>query len=217
MSERDQKLCVILGGGGHAAVLIDVINNSNAATIHAVLDADRSKWGRELQGVPILGGDNLLPELRALGVGYYAVGLGSTSDNRRRQRLYEFGLSHRLEPLTVEAVSALCSSHADIGQGSQLFPGSIVNAEATVGVNVIINTGAIVEHHCTIGDHVHVATGARLASTVKVDTGAHIGAGATVKQCISIGEGAVVGAGAVVVKDVRPHTVVTGVPAQPLS
>lgn len=205
--------CVVLGGGGHARVLIDTIQAIGSAKIIGVLDPDRSRWGQKLLGVPILGDDNLLPELLGHGVNSFVIGLGSTGNNRPRQRLFQFALSHHLEPLTVVHPHAIRSAWAKVGRGSQLFPGSIVNAGAVVGENVIINSGAIVEHDCVLADHVHVATGAKLASTVYVGEGAHIGAGATVKQCITIGANAIVGAGAVVVKNVAPETVVVGVPA----
>jgi UDP-perosamine 4-acetyltransferase len=207
---------VLLGGGGHASVLIDALQMSGIAVPHAVLDADRAKWGLRLLGIPIVGGDDFLPRMIDQGVRWFAVSLGSTGDNRHRQRLFDLGLEHHLEPLTIIHPSAMCSQHAGVGPGCQLLPGCIINAGARLGANVIVNSGAVVEHDCVLESHVHVATGAKLASGVTVGSGAHIGAGATVKQLISIGSRAVVGAGAVVVKDVPDDTVVTGVPARPL-
>jgi len=209
-------VCVILGSGGHARVLIDCLQLSGAAQIYGVLDPDRSRWGQNKLDVPIVGGDELLAEIKLRGVDCFAIGLGGTGDNRPRQKLFELAVSHGLQPLTIKHPTATASRWATIGEGSQLLPGSIVNAGATLGVNVIINSGAIVEHDCVIGSHVHIATGAQLASTVCVGDGAHIGAGATIRQGITIGEGAIVGAGAVVVKDVSPNTIVVGVPAHPL-
>jgi sugar O-acyltransferase (sialic acid O-acetyltransferase NeuD family) len=216
MTTGAEAVCVILGGGGHAQVLVDSMQLSGAAIPHAILDGDRSRRGQTILGVPILGGDDLLPELVSRGVNCFTVGLGGIGDNRPRQRLFELGLSYGLEPLTVIHPTAICSQWVEIGSGSQVFPGSIINAGAKLGRNVIVNSGAIVEHDCILQDHVHVATGARLASTVEVGVGAHIGVGALVKQCLTIGEGVIVGMGAVVVKDVSPHTVVVGSPARPL-
>lgn len=209
-------LCVILGGGGHARVLIDSLSMSGAARPHAILDRDRSLWGQDLMGVPILGGDELLRQVAQEGVTRFVVGVGAVSDNQVRRRLFELGLAHGLTPLTVCHPSAVRSSWAQVGAGSVLYPAAVVNAGALLGVNVIVNTGAIVEHDCVIGDHVHIATGARLSGGVRVGNGAHIGAGATVRQCLSIGEWAIIGAGAVVVDDVPRQTVVAGVPARPL-
>ena len=214
MGADKNVLCVVLGGGGHARVLIDILQSSAGATPYAVLDRDSSLWNRKLLGVPVLGGDELLPDLIGQGVTHFVVGVGSVGDNHPRRQLFELGVAHGLVPWIVQHPSAVCSRFAQVGLGSVLFPAVVVNAGAILGVNVIINTGAIVEHDCCVGDHVHIATGARLASTVRVDTGAHIGAGATVRQGVSIGEGAIVGAGAVVVRDVPPRVVVVGVPSR---
>jgi sugar O-acyltransferase (sialic acid O-acetyltransferase NeuD family) len=208
--------CVIIGGGGHAEVLIDCIQSRGNVRIEGVLDADQSRWGRVILGVPILGGDDLLQQMPQRGVKFFVVGVGSIGDNRIRQRLFELGLKSGLAPLTVIHPSVILSSGAKVGPGSQIFPGSVVNAGAVVGCNVIINSGAIVEHDCMIGNHVHIATGAKLASTVQIGTGAHIGVGAVVRQCMRIGEYACVGAGAVVISEVPPWTVFVGNPARRL-
>jgi len=209
-------VCVILGGGGHARVLIDCIQMIGRIKLVGILEHDRTRWGQELMNIPILGGDDLLAEISARGVNCFVVGVGGTGNNQPRQRLYDMGLANHLKPLTIVHPAAVCSRWAKVGAGSQLLPGSIINAGAVIGMNVIVNSGAIVEHDCVVGNHVHIATGAKLASTVRVGDGAHIGAGATVRQCLTIGERAIIGAGAVVVKDVVADTVVAGVPARPL-
>lgn len=214
MGAENNILCVILGGGGHARMVIDVLQRSGIAIPYAVLDRDRSLWNEQLLGVPILGGDGLLQDLVSRGVTHFVVGVGSVGDNQPRRRLFELGLAHGLVPMTVQHPSASLSQWTQVGPGSVLFPAAVVNTGAVLGANVIINTGAIVEHDCVIGDHVHIATGARLASTVTVGEGSHIGIGATVRQCIRIGRAAIVGAGAVVVNDVPNDVVVVGVPAR---
>ena len=213
---ENRPRCVLLGGGGHARVLIDCIRESGDAISYAILDANADLWGTKVLGVLVMGGDEKLPELLAQGIKVFAVGVGNVGDANPRRRLFELGISRGLTPITVRHPTAVCSTAAEIGPGCQLLPGCIVNAGAVVGANVIINSGAIVEHDCTVGDHVHVATGARLASTIRVGNGALIGAGAIIKQYITVGEGAVVGAGAVVVKDVPPGVTVAGVPGRPL-
>lgn len=209
-------VCVILGGGGHARVLIDCLQLIGRIKLGGILDHDRTLWGTELMNIPILGGDDLLAEIRTRGVNCFVVGVGGSGDNQPRQRLYDLGLANHLEPLTIVHPAAVCSRWAKVGAGSQLLPGSVINAGAVIGANVIVNSGAIVEHDCVVGNHVHIATGAKLTSAVRVGDGAHVGAGATVRQCLTIGERAIIGAGAVVVKDVLPRTVVAGVPARPL-
>lgn len=208
-----RKTCIILGAGGHTRVLIDCLQLSEDVDIFGILDPNPDLTGKTIFDFPILGNDEMLAGLIKKGVNFFVIGVGGVGNNTPRIKLYDLALSHGLKPLTVIHPSAIISSRATIGEGSQLLPGCIVNAGAKVGFNCILNSGSIVEHDCNISDHVHIATGAKLTSTVQVGEGAHIGAGATIRQGIKIGEFSIIGAGATVVKDVQPHTTVVGVPA----
>lgn len=212
----DKPLCVILGGGGHAGVVIDCMLAEGKLIPYAILEIKRSTWGQSTCDVPIRGGDEFLPDLIEEGVSTFVVGIGGIGDNVPRARLFELGLSSGLESSSLIHPSAVCARWTEIGRGTLVAPNAVVGAGATVGSNVIVNTASVVEHDCEVGDHAHIATGARLASGVRVGRLAHIGAGATVKQGMSIGEGSLVGAGAVVVTDVPDGTTVVGVPARPL-
>ncbi len=214
---RELPSCVVLGGGGHARVVLDSLQLAGIAVPRAILDANRALWGTEIMGVPVRGSDDLLPALINEGITAFIVGLGGAGDNGPRQRLFDHAVSLGARPLTVVHPSAIVSAWCQIGPGCVLCPLAVVNAQASLGRNVIVNSGAIVEHDCHVGDHVHVATGARLTSGVSVGAGAHIGAGAVVRQGAVIGEHAIVGAGAVVTRDVRPGVTVGGVPAVPLA
>lgn len=204
---------VVIGGGGHARVLVDALRACSSLTI-AVLDARPEACGSSVLDAEVIGSDDLLPALFAAGTRSFAVGVGSTQDGRLRARLFERAVALGLEPHTVVHPKAIVSPWAKLEPGVQVFAGAIVNPQAIVRKNAIINSGAIVEHDCVIGEHAHVAPGACLSGCVHVGELAHIGTGATIRQLITIGESAVVGAGAVVVKDVPPKAVVTGVPAR---
>ncbi len=205
-----------LGAGGHAKVVIEILQLIGSYELAGLLDPKRELWGTEVLGVPVLGDDSLLPHLYERGLRHAFIGLGSAGDTRPRRRLYEE--THRQGFQVVSAIhpQAIISPSAQVGPGPTIMAGAIINAAARLGENVLVNTGAIVEHDCVIGAHVHIATGARLASTVHVDEGAHIGAGAVVRQGIHIGRHSIVGAGAVVVADVPDGVVVAGVPARVL-
>jgi UDP-perosamine 4-acetyltransferase len=204
---------LILGGGGHAAGVIETLRLLHPDMELAICDSGLTS-GSNVHGISVIGGDEVLGTASSRGYGAFAMGLGGVGDNGPRARLFERAISAGLRPLTLVHPSAVISASARLGDGSACLWGAIVAARATIGKNVIVNSGAIIEHDCRIGDHAHVASGATLAGTVQVAAFAHIGAGAVVRQGLSIGARAVVGAGAVVTKPVPEGVTVVGAPAR---
>ena len=206
------KRIIIIGAGGHAKVVAEILPLSGKHEIIGFLDS--ACVGKKIGGLPVLGGDELLPGLRADGVATAFVGVGGTGDNLPRMEIFErvsamgFTFANAIHP------SAIISDSVKIGQGIAVMACAVINSDAEIGDNVIINTGAIVEHDCKIKSHAHISPGAALCGGVHVGMGAHVGAGSVIRQGINIGERAVVGMGAVVVKDVKAQSVVAGVPAR---
>lgn len=207
---------VLIGAGGHAAVLMECLTAAGLPPPVAVLDADAARHGTNFFGVMIVGSDDLLPTYAVRGISHFVLGIGSAGSTHIRERLFARAVEQGAVPLAVVHPTSFVSPTAQLGPGVQLLPRSIVHTRATIGDGVIVNTGAIVEHDCRIEPLVHLATGSVLAGGVTVGRAAHIGAGAVVRQGIEIGPGAVVGAGAVVVKNVPAGAVVAGVPARVL-
>lgn len=209
--------CVILGGGGHARVLIETIKTAGIAKLVGIIDADPLLHGHAVDGVPVLGGDELLPSLFVRGTAtHFMIGVGSVGNRSARAALFQLARAHGLKPFIAAHASATVSPKALLGDGTMVFPGAIINPGAETGQNVIINTRAVVEHECQVGNHSHVAPGAVLCGAVVVGQNTHIGAGAVVKEGIVIGSNVMVGAGAVVIHNIADGMVVAGCPAKSL-
>jgi len=203
-----------LGAGGHAKVLIEALGKMDTYEVVGLLDAKSSLHGRTVLGLPVLGADEMMPQLVQQGVTRFFLGLGSVGDSTMRQRVFQRAIEYGLEPVSVIHPGAWLSASARVGRGICALACAVVNADACLGENTIVNTGSIIEHDCVIGAHVHIAPRACLAGGVSVGEGSHIGIGALVRQNIRIGRNAIVGAGAVVIKDVPDEFVVAGVPAR---
>ncbi|VEH65999.1 virginiamycin A acetyltransferase [Rodentibacter pneumotropicus] len=70
------------------------------------------------------------------------------------------------------------------------------------------------EHGCYIGNHSNISTNSTLNGDVTVEDYCFIGSSSVITGQLRIGESAIVGAGAVVIRNVKPRTVVAGVPAK---
>lgn len=193
---------ILIGGSGHARVIIDCIRASGG-TVFGILD-DGLETGTEVLGVPVLG--------KTADYEQYAdhpvlIAIGNNAVRKKiAQRL-------NVRWATVAHPAAVVSDYAVIGEGTIIMPGAIINAGAVVGIHCIINTGAIVEHDNVLGDFVHISPNAALGGTVRVGEGTHIGISSCVRNNINICGGCTVGAGAAVVKDITAPGTYVGVPA----
>ncbi|EHM09236.1 sugar O-acyltransferase, sialic acid O-acetyltransferase NeuD family [Thermanaerovibrio velox DSM 12556] len=201
---------IMLGAGGHASVLLDLLSRLGHS-VHGVVTPEL-KVGDSWEGVPVLGDDSSLERVSAHGVGLIN-GLGANPSCDARNRLYSrFKRLGFYFPPLVHPMAVL-PQNLELPQGCQIMAGAVVQKGVVLGENSVINTRASVDHHCVIGDGAFVSPGAVLCGGVLVGRGAFIGAGAVVLPNLSVGEGALVAAGAVVVRNVSPGARVMGVPA----
>ena len=125
MSEAILRI-VGLGAGGHAKGIIEVLSADPQQEIVGCLDADPELFGSSVLGVPVLGGDDLLPQLRAQGVTHFFVGVGNVGDGSLQRRLFELGVVSGLLPISTRHRSALISESAVLGAGVTILAGAIV-------------------------------------------------------------------------------------------
>lgn len=204
---------VLLGGGGHAVVVAELIALSETWRLRAIVVADRG-GERPILGVPVLSGDETLVVLRREGVNYAIVAFGSVRATDRRAVAAARLVSHGYEMPVLRHPHSTVSPSAAIGPGTVVMAGAVVNARAAIGTNVIINTAAIVEHECLIADHVHVSPAAVVLGGASVGEQSHVGAGARILQGVRVGARVTVGAGAVVTRDIPDGATAIGVPAK---
>lgn len=209
------KRVAIIGAGGHARVVLDILQ---------AMQAGGSSLGfagfiDTRPGVGVIGSDDDLPRLKAAGtVDAFIVGIGSVRGGERlRQRVYERALEAGLDAFTACHPRAILADGVSLETGAAVMAGAILNPGVRVAQNAIINTGAIVDHDGQIHAHAHIAPGVVTSGDVTVGERTLVGTGACVRQGISIGADATVGAGAVVVSDVASGSVVAGNPARTLS
>lgn len=207
-----EKQLIILGGGGHAKVLLSALRASHRPVL-GFTDLDASKT--TLLGLARLGTDDAVashpPDRVEL-----VNGLGSVKTTELRRRIFDRFRALGYTFAQVIHPAANIAAEVDLGEGVQIMAGAVIQPGCRLAENCVVNTLASVDHDCQLDAHVHVAPGAVLSGEVHVGAGSHIGTGARIIQSVTIGKGCVVGAGATVLKNVAPGQTVVGLPARPL-
>lgn len=191
----------VIGSGGHAKVIIDAANRFRKFTI-SVFDDDLNKQNKILCGIKIF----VPTEHTISGKGVIAIG-------RNIDRLKISNRFNQIEWTSIIHPWSFVSDNLDIGEGTVIMAGAIIQPGAKIGRHCIINTGACIDHDCVIDDYVHIAPGVALAGGVKVGEGTLIGVGTSIVPNVTVGKWATIGAGSAVISDIPDYSTAVGVPA----
>ena len=210
--EENVDEIVVVGGGGHARVVISILRKLKHYSIIGYTDL--RDHGTVL-GVSYLGSDR---ELAARATGpkklNAVLAVGQVGLGKSRYELWMRLPSHALSFPEIVSPDAIVNEGVSGGEGAVVMDGAVINTGATIGRGVIVNTNSTVEHDVRLEDWVHVAPGATISGGVTVGSFSMIGAGATVIEGIMITAGCTVGAGATVVQDLAEPGVYVGSPAR---
>jgi UDP-N-acetylbacillosamine N-acetyltransferase len=206
---------VIVGAGGHARVVLDVIRHTDNYSARGFVDMiNPDRRDTMFDGLPVLGGEEMLEQLFSEGVEYAIIAIG---DNRARQAAADRWALAGYTLATLVHPSAVIANGVSIGAGTVVFAGAVINPAVYIGNNVIVNTGATIDHDCVIQDNAHIAPGAHLAGNITVGERTLIGVGAAIRPNVKIANDVTVGVGAAVVNDIPRGVTVVGVPARAIT
>ena len=203
-----KEAVVVLGGGGHAKVVVSALRAARISIAGVYDDADHSP-GRRVLGVEVRGP---ISQAVADGNRWAVIGIGS---NEVRKRLVEDPALAGLEFATVVHPYSFVDPSVRLGAGTVVFAGAVIQPDSVIGRHTIVNTGATVDHDANIGDFCQVCPGAHLAGRVHLEEGVFIATGASLVPGVRVEAWSTVGAGAVVVGNLPAGVTAFGVPARP--
>ena len=193
-----KKNIVIIGAGGHAKSVIDVVEELKCWKIIGLVGEKDEEYKR-VSGYSVIGTDKDLPLIRKE-CKHAFIGIGQIKNCEPRVRV-----AKELERLdfivpVMKAKSAYISKRATIGRGTIVCHGSIVNNGAEIGEHTIINSGSIVEHDSKIYSYTHISTGAIINGGAVVKQMSFVGSNSMIREGVTIPECSIIRAGSVVMK-----------------
>jgi sugar O-acyltransferase (sialic acid O-acetyltransferase NeuD family) len=202
-----KKPIIILGGGGHASVVRELVE-LNEGKIKGYTDVKDTGLSAHY-----IGRDDMIERFKPSQV-QLVMGIGSVGLPLLRQKMFDHFKSLGYSFATLVHPKAIVSQAVELAEGCQVMAGAVLNPYVRIGKNVIVNTSASIDHDCHINEHTHIAPGVRLSGGVTIGRCCLVGIGGIVIQGVRIGDRVVVAAGAVVIKDVSSAQKVAGIPAK---
>jgi sugar O-acyltransferase (sialic acid O-acetyltransferase NeuD family) len=204
---------VIVGAGGFARETAQAVADTGEFELLGHLDDNADLHGTDVDGVPVLGGCDLVHELSGARV---VICVGNPRDYAVRARLVRrLGLSED-RYATVVHPAAVVSATSRIGPGSVLLAHCVLTAAVRVGAHVAVMPHVVLTHDDVVEDYATLTSGVRLGGGVRLERGAYVGSGALVREGTTVGAWSQIGMGSAVLDDVPPGEVWVGSPARRL-
>lgn len=198
---------IIIGASGHGKVVADIAIKMNKWQSIAFLDDDESI--KTSMGLEVIG--RTADAFTYKDEADFFVAIGS---NTTREKIQEKLIEQGINVICLIHPSAVIGTNVEIGFGSVVMAGVVINSSSRIGNGCIINTSSSIDHDNVIENYVHISPGVNMAGTVKVGKGSWIGIGSVVSNNVNICSSCKVGAGAVVVKNITEPGTYVGVPAR---
>ncbi len=210
MSTSQMKI-IIAGSGGHAKVIIDILEKLDRYDIIGFIDGFKAK-GTSVYGYEVLGDESYIQDNHnTIDGGIVAIG-----DNWVRSKVVSRILAIHTQFKFITAVhpSATIARGVTVGDGTVIMAGSVINSDTVIGEHCILNTKSSVDHDCTVRDFVTIAPNATTGGNVKIGNFSTVSLGANIIHSREIGAHTIIGAGSNVLSDIGSFTVAYGTPAR---
>lgn len=201
------KQLIIVGASGHGKVVADIAMKMNRWERIVFLDDDISI--KKLIGLDVVG--TTIEAINYKDKADFFVAIGN---NIIRKKIQENFIVQGLNIVTLVHRNAVIGTDVEIGVGTVVMAGVVINSSTRIGNGCIINTSSSVDHDNEIKDYVHLSPGVRTAGNVKINHTTWLGIGSVVSNNIYICEECKIGAGAAVVDSIEQPGLYLGVPAR---
>jgi sugar O-acyltransferase (sialic acid O-acetyltransferase NeuD family) len=178
-----KKRIIIIGTGGHASSLLDLIESTGKYKILGFLCKKNSSI--DFNGYKILGDDNYLNKIKK-NKPLVALGFSSYKNLEFYKKKFLQIKSKGFVIASIISPHSYVSKKVKIGEGVNIFHGAVINRNCKIADGVTINSKTLIEHDCQISSFVHISTGCILNGHVRIGEKTFIGSGAIIKENIKI-------------------------------
>lgn len=191
---------MIIGVNGHGKVVADIARNNGYTEILFLDDNEElSRCG----GYPV--------EEKTSEFKNYDCDIIVAIGNAKIRERFQQQINPEQLPVLIHP-NAYVAENLEIGKGTVVVVGAVINLGEKIGTGCIINTESSVDYNCVISDFVYISVGAHVVGTVKIGIRTWIGAGVIASNNLNICGDCMVSV--VVIKDIKEPGTYIGVPVK---
>lgn len=194
---------IILGCGGHARSIADVILDNNEKTDIVFFDRG-AKVGETILGF------QAVTEIEYRNDDVRFLGIGGIDD--REKYITHIYLDDYCKYHSIVSKRAIIGNAVNIGLGVFVAKMAYIGVEACIGDFSIVNTASVIEHEVKLGKNVHVAPNTVICGRSIIGNDVFVGAGSTIVDKVRICDHVVIGAGSLVLHSISESGTYVGNP-----
>lgn len=203
------KEIIVIGGGGHAKVVISILKKIREYNIIGYTDINNRG---KILGVSHYGNDEKLLNIEHKP--FLALGIGLIRNFAIRKKIVDKFIEKEFVFEAIISPNATINEEVNLDNGTVVMDGVVINSGTTIGKYSIVNTNSSIDHDCKIGDFVHIAPGVTVSGGVVIGNMNLIGIASTILQSIIIGDFNIIGAGSVINENIPSGVVAFGNPCK---
>ena len=192
----------VIGNGGHSKVVIDCLINNNME-IAGVITKKEEEINETYRGCRLISETKFIKNFKPEEV-QLVNGIGITTKNLN-QRIFLINKMKQIgfNFLSIVDKSAIVAKGVQLGEGSQILHGSVIQPDTCIGDHSIVNTSVSIDHDCKIYEHCHIAPRSVLCGEVTIKQKTFVGSGSIIVNNISIEEECIIAAGVTIDKNIK--------------
>jgi sugar O-acyltransferase (sialic acid O-acetyltransferase NeuD family) len=171
---------LIVGAGGHGRCCLDIVRENNV--YEEICFLDDSGMGSIVNGVKIAGN---IESLNSYSSDYHVFVAVGNNVFREKLMIQAKELGHKV--ITLVSSKSIVSDYAIVQEGTVVFPGAVVEANAKIGrgciiaANTTINHDAVIEDYALVNSNSVIRPNAVLKSKAKVGSRCVVTFGQTIE------------------------------------
>ncbi len=208
---HETQRIILIGAGLGATQVIDILEGNVEQTVVGIVDDDESKWGQEVEDIPVVGGKDRLRELFERNSFDAAIVAISTSVKVRAL------FRHFCQEASIPLANAIDPS-AKIGRKVTMGSGNVICAHCHLGTRVsmgdnnFLSAYSSFDHHSILGNDISTGPGCLSSGCVELKDRVRLGTGVFMEPHVVLGEAVQVASGAVILTSVSDfHSIKTKV------